>query len=197
MSAIAFPDFLEDPSEFSMSLAVNQRSFASPEGGSEQVIDRLNDRWVASAVLVPRTHDDAAEVEAWIASMRGMANTVALYHLVRPWPRGTMRGAPTAQAASIAMRSIVINTTAGATLLAGDMVGVAGLLLQVASNAIANGAGTMVVPIVNALRKPVAAGSPVAWDRPSAPFRFASKPAVQYLPGYAAEISMDFVEAIG
>jgi hypothetical protein len=197
VDTIAFPDFFEDPSEFSLDLVVSQLANASPYGGSEQVIDKENDRWYATVSITPRTHDDAADVEAWIGSMRGMVNVFQLYHLQRPEPRGTMRGAPTAQAAAAGQGIVRINTTAGATLRAGDMIGAAGLLLRVGAYCVADGSGLLVVPVVNRLRKALTNGVPVVWDRPSAPFRFRVQPQpISYVPGYTPEATFDLVEAI-
>lgn len=185
------------PNSFSMRQQTNQRVFASPENGSEQVIDRLNDRWLISLSLPSRKFVDAARVEAFIASLRGMTNTVLLYHWARKQPVGTMRGAPTAVPVGVGSDILLINTVAGATLLAGDLVGVAGMLVQAASDATAGDTGLMVLPIVNRLRYAVVSGAAVTWDRPTAPFRLSSQSAVQYVPGYAAEVAMDFVEAVG
>lgn len=196
MSLIALPTGF-CPNTFSMRLQVAQRVFSSPDSGSEQVIDRMNDRWLLSLSLPNRLHADAARVEAFIASLRGMFNTVAVYHWVRKQPRGTMRGTPTAAAAAAGASVLSITTTVGATLLAGDMIGVGGLLLMVANDATANGAGVMSVSIVNRLRTAIGGGSAVTWDKPTAPFRLSSQSAVQYIPGYAPEVSFDFVEAIG
>ncbi|WP_295986474.1 hypothetical protein [uncultured Variovorax sp.] len=176
---------------------VAQRVFSSPDSGSEQVIDRLNDRWLVSLTLPNRLHADAAVIEAFIGALRGMTNTVLLFHYVRKVPRGSMRGAPTAQAAAAGAQALAINTTAGATLRAGDMIGVSGLLLMAAADATANGSGVMVVPLVNCLRLAIGGGAPVTWDRPTAPFRLVSPTAVQYIPGYSPEASFDFVEAVG
>jgi hypothetical protein len=74
---------------------VNQRVNASPFGGSEQVVDMLNDRWLCSLSLPVRKHAPAASVEAFLNSFRGQVNTVNLWHFTRPVPRGTLRGAPT------------------------------------------------------------------------------------------------------
>lgn len=195
MTAFSLPSWF-DADGFSLSLSTNQRVFASPYGGSEQVLDMGNDRWRSTLSARPRTNDEAAALEALIAGMRGMTNTLAVYHLLRRQPRGTMRGAPTAQASSAGTQAVVLNTTAAATLLAGDMIGVSGLLLQVASDAVADGAGVMLVSIVNKLRVGIASGAAVTWDRPTAPFRLASQPVIQFVPGYAQGVSMDLVEVI-
>jgi hypothetical protein len=70
----------------------NQRVNASPFGGSEQVVDMLNDRWIAHLTLPVERFAEAAAVEAFLASFRGQVNTVNLYHFARSVPRGTLRG---------------------------------------------------------------------------------------------------------
>lgn len=195
MSEIALPAGFR-PNAFTLRQQTNQRVFASPYGGSEQVLDMGNDRWLIYLSLPNKKFVDAAVVEAFIASLRGMTNTVQLYHYVRKVPRGTMRGAPVSGSASAGTSSLSITTTAGATVKAGDMLGVGGLLLQVRDDAVADGAGAMSVTFVNKFRKSISASSPVVWDRPTAPFRLSSESAVQYIPGYAPSVSFDFVEAI-
>jgi len=194
--AIAIPSTFKAAS-FSMRLETNERAFASPYGGSEQVLDMGNDRWSASVILPAGPPEIAMRNGAFINALRGQTNICYLWHLAQPVPLGTMRGTPTAQAAAIGSQSLVLNSVAGATLLAGDMIGVSGLLLQVAEDATANGAGVMVVKVVNKLRLAVANGSAVTWNRPTAPFRKVSKPSFQHFFGYADGVSIDFIEAIG
>ncbi len=196
MIAIAIPSTFKAAS-FSMRLETNERAFASPYGGSEQVLDMGNDRWSASVILPAGPPEIAMRNGAFINALRGQTNICYLWHLAQPVPLGTMRGTPTAQAAAIGSQSLVLNSVAGATLLAGDMIGVSGLLLQVAEDATANGAGVMVVKVVNKLRLAVANGSAVTWNRPTAPFRKVSKPSFQHFFGYADGVSIDFIEAIG
>lgn len=196
MSLIALPARF-CPNSFSLRMQTNQLAFASPYGGSEQVIDKGNDRWVLSLSLPNRTFAQAAAIEAFIGALRGMTNTVALYHWVRKVPRGTMRGSPVSWATSAGSDTINITTgNPAATLLAGDMIGVGGLLLQVAEDCTADGVGILQAKLVNRLRYAVAIDTPVIWDKPTAPFRLASPSAVQYIPGYAPEVAFDFVEAI-
>ncbi|MDQ0040815.1 hypothetical protein [Variovorax boronicumulans] len=179
-----------------MQLSTNQRAFGSPFGGSEQVVDQMNDRWLVSLSLPLGYQENAARNEAFLNALRGMTNTCLLWHMKRRQPVGSMRGAPTAQAAAAGAGVVGVNTTAGATLTMGDMIGVSGLLLQVAEDAVANGAGLLVVKIVNRLRYAIVAGSAVVWDAPTAPFRKVSQPGFQYFSGYAGGVSIDFVEAI-
>lgn len=196
MTLIAWPTGLV-PRSFSLTLATVERAHQAPVGGSEQVVDLLNDRWMASLELAPRRRLDGGYVEGFVAGLRGMTNTVALWHMARPLPRGTMRGAPTvvgthAQGSS----TLALATTAGATLMAGDMLGVSGLLLMVRQACVANGAGAMTVPLANRLRTLVNDGALVTWDRPTAPFRKVNRTGVSYAPGVANAVQIEFVEAV-
>lgn len=144
------------PQNFAAQMRVNQRAHASPFGGSEQVVDMLNDRWAVTMDLPPCTQDDASQREAFFNALRGQVNHTELYHFGRPTPRGTLASsqglifdAPQGAA------SVTIATTAGATLLAGDMLGVDGLLLQCAADCVADSSGVLVVPLVNRLRRAV------------------------------------------
>lgn len=184
------------PATFALRQSVMQRASASPFGGSEQVLDLLQDRWTASLTLSPCRPALAASREAFINAMRGQTQVCYLHHFARPRPRGSMRGAPVAWGASQGANVLSITTAPGARLFAGDMIGVAGLLLQVALDATANGAGKLDAPLVNRLRTSVLADSPVIWDRPSAPFRLVASPAVVHGSGYADSLSLDFVEAV-
>lgn len=197
MSTITVPTGFV-PNNFMLRLATTQRAFSSPFGGSMQTVDLLNDRWEVSLTLPPRTRNNAGQIEAFIDALRGMTNTCNLYHYARKVPVGTMRGSPTCNAASIGASSVTLASAgAGATMLAGDMFGVSGLLLKVASDATANGSGVITINLVNRLRTAITGGAAVTWDRPTAPFRLVSASGVSYVPGILAEpVSLDFVEAI-
>lgn len=183
------------PSAFALAMQPNQRAFASPFGGSEQVVDLLNDRWACTLDLPPSEHSRSAKREAFLSALRGQANHTELYHFGRPQPLGTLSGSPTAQAAAQGAASLVLNATTGHTLKAGDMIGVGGLLLRVASDCVSV-AGAMTVPLTNRLRRAVAASAPVTWDKPTAPFRLASSPRLRYVAGYAEGFTLDFVEKV-
>lgn len=82
-----------------------------------------------------------------------------------------------------------------ATLLADDMIGLGGHLLQVADNCTAVG-GAMTVPLVNRIRGPIASGAVVTWYRPTAVFIL---PAMQAGPvwqpgGIMQATALDLVE---
>lgn len=156
MSLIPFPS----PGalvSFDLRQAANQRGFASPFGGSEQYADLMNDRWEASLTLPPSTGADSAVFEAYVAQMVRRVNTTNLYHFGRPTPRGTLAGSPALVApAAQGAASITVGAVAGQTLRTGDMLGIGGLLVQVAADCVADASGAMVVPLVNRLRRAVA-----------------------------------------
>lgn len=197
MSTITVPSQFE-PRTCAFAANVNQRVNAAPFGGSEQAIDLLNDRWLCSVELAPQYNASAAYIEAFIAALRGQTNTCNLWHFTRPAPRGTVRGTLTLLgSAAQGAASLVITgcSPATGTLLAGDMLGVGGLLLMVAADATASG-GVITVTLANRLRTAQSAGAAVTWDKPTAPFRLLSTSGVQYTPGVAAPVSFDFGEAI-
>lgn len=195
MTLIAFPTGVV-PMDFALQMKSVNRANSSPFGGSEQVIDLLNERWILAMTLPNRTRAAGAAIEAFVHAMRGMTNTVNLWHFGRPIPRGTMRGSPISWGMAQGSATQIITTTAGATLLAGDMVAVEGLLLQASADCVADGGGILTMPLVNRLRHAVAGTTAVTWDRPSIPFRLMSSPMVQHVPGYVPTVSMDFAEAI-
>lgn len=196
MTLIALPSTFR-PDSFSMRLETVERAFSSPDESSEQVIDRVRDRWKISLTLPRGPQEVAARNEAFVNALRGQTNTCNLWHMKRRIPLGTMRGSPTVVAQGSGNGTILINTTPGATLLAGDMIGIGGLLLQVAQDCVADGAGLLTTYLANRLRTDLAGGTPVIWDTPTAPFRKVSKPSFQYFYGYAEGVSLDFVEALG
>lgn len=197
MSAITWPAGLA-ANGFQITLMANQRAHASPFGGSEQVVDMLNDRWKVSLELPGRRLTNGGLVEGFVHALRGMTNTVALWHMARPVPKGTMRGTPVligAHAAGVATLAIS-TTTGGETLKAGDMIGVGGLLLMVAQDCVSDGSGVMACPIVNRLRAAQLSGAAVTWNKPTAPFRKIGDAGVGYAPGVAGGVTLEFVEYI-
>ena len=200
MALITAPAILAQLSSGQLTLATNQRVSAAPFGGSEQAVDLLNDRWLCTLNLPPNSQANAAQLEAFIAALRGQTNTVALSHPLRKAPRGSMRG-PLTLSAAAAQGAASLSITGGAgqagtTLLAGDLLGVGGLLLMVASDATANGSGVISVTLANRLRTAQSSGAAVTWNAPTVPMRLLQTSGVQYQPGYAGAISLDFAEAI-
>lgn len=193
MSLITLPASFV-PRSCQLNLQTAQRVNASPFGGSEQAIDLLNDRWVMSVELPIKKAAPAAELEAFIGAMRGQTNTVNLWHFGRPTVRGTIAGTKTLSAGA-AQGASSISITATGTLLAGDMIGVGGLLLMVAADATSS-AGVITATLTNRLRTALSSGAAVTTTKPTAAFRLLATSGVQFVPGYAAGASFDFGEVI-
>lgn len=187
------------PSQFSvrsciLTMNTSQRVNASGFGGSEQVVDLLNDRWLMSLELIDNSYANSQAIEAFINALRGQVNTVNLYHFARPAVAGTIAGAKTLSA-SAAQGASSISITATGTLLAGDMIGVGGLLLMVASDCTSS-AGVITAPLVNRLRTALSSGAAVTTTQPTAEFRLLASSGVQYLGGNVSGATLDFGEKV-
>lgn len=198
MSTISWPAtrlFL--PASMEIGLRSNVLISTSPLSGATQTVELPGARWVMSFVLTPtNSHADQAIREALMTQIAGQANRVALWHFMRPAPRGTMRGSPVLAAnATAGATSLSITTTAGATVLKGDMVKIGSQLVQSTTDATADGAGALTLSIAPMVRTTVASGQAVSWDAPTATFILTqSEIRVGYRPVIGEAISLEFVE---
>lgn len=198
MSLVTLPALFR-PRTCQLTASTNQRVSASPFGGIEQAVDLLSDRWLLSCDLSESKQAGAAWREAFVGKLRGQTNLVQLWHFTRPQPRGTLRGSLTLSstltqgAAVLPMGGVGAN---GKTLLAGDMLGVGGLLFMVADDCVGDGADQISVPITTRSRLTIFGGSVVTWLRPTAQFRLLATSGVGYSPGRASSTSFDFGEFI-
>jgi len=149
-----------------------QRSNSSPLSGYTQTVSMPGAKWGWTLEFGAQSSELRQEVEAFLLRLSGMEHRIALWDLKRPRPRGTcaLSGVTLAAAASAFATTLQLaNCGAGATLLAGDWIGLAsGQLVRVVANATANGAGVMSVDVRHMLRLAVASGSPVVLDKPTA-----------------------------
>lgn len=156
------------PQTFEFGIRGNVSLETSPTSGPTQQIVFLGDRWVGSFQYPAQTVNQRAELDALLQGLRGQVHGFNLWNLARPVPRGTMRGAPTLS--SEATRSTVtlfIQTTAGATLLEGDMIKVGSQLVMVRVGGVADGSGVLEVTVNVPMRATVAVGGAVVWERPT------------------------------
>lgn len=111
-------------------------------------------RWTASiASPAANVLVDASKWESLLLRMRGKVNTMALYDIYCPAPRGTMRGAPFLSAA-LPQGATTMQLSASGTLLTGDWVGInSGLgssqLVKVVADAVSSVASAALVTIRN------------------------------------------------
>ena len=98
--------------------------------GQRQVISHLADRLRCTVTLPPCGPDDGQRREAFFMSLVSTGDWVRLQHMHRSEPLGTLRGLPTVATSALAgARTLRLNTTPGATLEGGDLVGTGGQLI--------------------------------------------------------------------
>ncbi len=184
--------------QFEMRIVPNLRTFTGPYTPTTQTSDLAGERWAARFDLVstvdPRL---AAAREAFFDRLKGQSHLFSLWHAKHQAPRGTMRGSPVLAAPTVALANTSrVTTTAGATVRAGDMLGVAGQLIRVMADATADGAGLLVFEHQPRARVEWAAGAAVTWDRPTANFMLRTPDGVPtvFSPGYTDGVSVEAIE---
>lgn len=186
------------PRRFQMMVMANTRTFISPYTQGLQVTDLLADFWAVTLDMVPGNDPIVGgQVEAFFDRLKGASNRIILWNLKRPAPLGTLRGTPTLSAAAAQLANTAsIQTTAGATLYAGDMIGIGGQLVRCMADATANGSGVMSVEFAPRLRAAQVSGAAVTWDKPTSTFVLSGNAApVDWTPGRYTAPSIDLREA--
>jgi len=160
---------------------------------------------VWTALLTPAKFSRAeyAEWETVLLQLKGRQNQLALWHLDRPQPRGTMRGEMVLNGAH-AQGDDALNISAGAgqagkTLLAGDRLalgsGTTQQVVRVLADATADAFGAISVPVESSLRNAFGTATPVTWDKPCALFRrVASRWSMKHARGGVDGTVLDLVE---
>lgn len=156
------------PQGFSLFVAPNDRHFRGYYSGQSQAVDLLGESWCCEFRLPARRGRRlGAQREVLMEKLR-RSNSVTLWNLKRPVPEGTMRGSPTLRTSAAQLASTInIQTTAGATLLEGDMIGFGGQVSRVMASAMADGSGHMdAVEVWPRVRTALSGGIAVTWDKP-------------------------------
>ena len=165
------------PSEFVLTLNSNFAESRSPYSGYLQTVENAGSSyWTARIVWPARTSATeayAGAVEGLIHRLRSRVDTLSVWDMRRPAPLGTMRGSPVLNGGVSQYGGTIGGRTAGAnaTLLAGDKIGIGGLLHTVTQDATANSSGVFSgVTIDPPARAARSDGAVVTWDRPIANF---------------------------
>jgi hypothetical protein len=137
-----------------------------------------------------------ARVEATVSKLN-LGYVAVFGHIARQALQGTMAGSPTLSVSALkGAENIVVQTTAGATVKAGDMLGVSGLLLQVSADATANGSGVLTVPLVNRLRKALTSGAAIVYAYPTTRWLLTSEAGVSLSNDGSETVTLNFEELI-
>lgn len=168
MAVYVFPESL-GPNSFGMQMVGNVMVNQSPMNKAVQRVEFAGDLWLVRAEFPPMGREEFRPVRAFFNRFRGMAHTLRIWDLAHPEPYGTLRGAPTLALAAVeGANQVVIAGAAGATLIAGDMIGItlSTGVVQLCETAAASGTGTITVDITPPLRRSAAFGAAVVWNRP-------------------------------
>ena len=131
-------------------------------------------KWMASLTFTDWRRYELAELEAFIASMRGSAGRFLLWHHARETPRGTADGVPAV--AGAAQTGNTLNTNgwtpnALGVLLRSDYMGVNGELKIITSAQVdADAGGAASITFEPPLRNSPADGALITLNKPTATF---------------------------
>lgn len=201
MTTIALPyagAFLA--ARFEMGYDANVFASQSPLDGSVQTVNVPGDRFRARLTVPATTTDSRADMEGFFASLRPSqtysANRLQCHHLARPAPRGTVRGSPVLQASAAQLATTLsIQTSAGATLLRGDLIGIGGQAVMVTADATANGSGVMSATISPGLRDSASTSAAITWDKPTFLWLIVGMPMWGYEPGGVSQsVTLELTE---
>lgn len=159
--------------QFSFGLSVSEALHRGVYTGLVTSRSNAADRLTCIVTLAPaRDRDEQAQREGWVFNIRSQRLWVRFGFPHRPIPRGTLRGTPTATSpAAAGALTLSITTTAGATLLPGDMLGYgSNHVLMVGINGdTADGSGAMAdVPLAFPLPAAISGSAALTWDNPKA-----------------------------
>ncbi len=175
MSVIAWPDF--GVNSFRWSRTPKTVNFDSIFG--RQSLSGSAPVWEVEMTMVPQHWQQSIARQAFIESLDGYTNQVALWNLYQPQPAGTMRGSMTLRDSAGIGQTFFIPIAGtgqiGKTLKAGDLLGIGSGITQqvvrIAADAVADTDGAIYATLLTPLRNYFPAGTPVVWDRPKALFR--------------------------
>lgn len=205
MTTISYPTSrIFVPSDLTVGLRRNITASRNPLTRRRKRIEYPGALWEWTLLFTPHSHAERAEIEAFWNWASDVDNVIALWHLVRPVPRGTLRtNTTTAGAASEGASTISINATTGLTLLPGDMFSVAlsaggTQLVQIRSAVTSVSSVMSAAAFLPPLVGDVASGAAVTVVKPTTLFA-PEEPFVpmQYSPGYAQSFPVVLVEEPG
>lgn len=180
----------------------SRRDLAFESPFSSQSAELSHPLWKVMLTPARFGRSEYAEWEMLLLSLDGRQNQLALWHIDRPAPLGSMRGTMTmngAHAAGDTVLNISAAGQAGKTLLAGDHLGFGSgttqQVVKVKELATADGSGNITVQVHPPLRTAYTTGTAVTWDKPKALFRrLDSATAMTHKRGGVDGTSLDLIE---
>lgn len=178
----------------------NTQAFESPLTRSVQTLALPGARWACSLTWANLDAADAARMRAFLYALRGRAGRFYVPHPTVKRPRGTAAGTPLVAGSGQTGATLATDGwTAGATLLAGDLIGFGASELRVViSDATADGSGAMSIVIDEPMRASPADNSALVLIEPKCVMRLAAdeiesafRPATS---GPLSDVTIDCVE---
>lgn len=172
MTTIAWPEFSMAPQRVEWTLTSPTLDTVSPLDGTTQTQELAGAVWGLVVEYKFITEADANKMKAFLLKMRGRSGRVLLHNLERARPQGTASGSPLVAGAGQTGTALAIDgLAAGATLLAGDMVGIPGQLFMVVADATADGTGAVTLTIEPPIRTAPADNAAVTLLKPTCSMR--------------------------
>lgn len=181
--------------DFDLSMVQVSRLEASPYSRAQVAYDFMGDCWEAKLTLAHLSEPQAAEVEAWLASLKGPMVPFEAYLFRKAGPFGTtaidaqVAVAAAARAEVVSVQqfhavgspSMVLNFGAGGdmgysygALVVGDRLTIGGHLHLVTAAGAVGGAGVQIITLWPRLRAAVAVGETVTIQQPYGTWRLAA-----------------------
>lgn len=182
MATIDWPSGLV-PAKVTWGLQSNTEVFTSPLNRSSQTVERPGARWKATWEFAPRDDDSRGQLEAFLASLGGMAGRFTVWPHQRPGSAlyiAQVNGNLT-NFKQLPTKNWPANTK---VLRAGDFLAVGGELKMVTADVFTDGVGHAVVNVAPAFRKAPGIDDIIALNKPRTTMLLATDEySVSTLPG--------------
>ncbi|WP_313818722.1 hypothetical protein [Cupriavidus sp.] len=166
MATLDWPDDLV-PAKVTWGLQSNTEAFTSPLNRSVQTLERPGARWKVTLEFPPKKDVDVGRLEAFLASLGGMAGRFTLWPHARP---GSSAYSPLVNGSMTDFKSLPTKSWPASTLVlrAGDYLAVGGELKIVTADVTSGGGGLASVPVAPAFRSAPANGAAITLYKPRA-----------------------------
>lgn len=153
------------PSKATWGLQSNTEAFTSPLNRAVQTLERPGARWKVTLEFPPRKDLDVGKLEAFLASLGGMAGRFTLWPHGRP---GSSAYGPIVYGSMSNFKLLPSNNWPANTLVlrAGDYLEVGGELKMVTADVTSDSSGIASVPVAPAFRKAPANNAAITLNKP-------------------------------
>lgn len=173
MTTLTFPTLSRLPDVFDFGLTSNTMTHRSPLSQAVQTVEMPGARWRFSFTMNDLEEADTAQLQAFLAKLRGQAGRFYMYNMARPTPRGAATGTPKVNGASQTGTALITDGWAISQigiLKAGDFFGVNGELKMCVADCNSDGGGNATITFEPPLRASPAENADISVSSPTATF---------------------------